>query len=460
MAAPIRLSPFRRFSPSLLILWILLAVLWLAGGASRADVLGQLVTRVAAWTALCAIILIGDRPSRSSLASVWPVSLLLLAALALALVQLIPLPPALWQSIPGRAVFTEAAAASGQPQPWRPWSIVPGATFNAACSLVVPFAVLACLIGLRPAERHLLPGTVLLLVTVSMLIGLLQFSGSGFDNPLVNDTPGDVTGTFANRNHFALFIAFGCAVAPVWAFPGSRRPGWRAPAAIGLLLMFVLTILATGSRSGILVGMVALGAGLAMVQQGIRRTLERYPRWVFPAFVTAIIVLIVIVVLLSVAADRAVSIDRAIGNDPGQDMRTRGLPVVLSMIGRYFPAGTGLGSFDPLFRLHEPFALLKPTYFNHAHNDWLEVLLDTGLAGGALLVAATGWWGWASYRAWGRGWSVRLALPKLGSTVLLMTMIASLFDYPARTPLIMAIVVIAGLWLQARDEKAADFTRE
>lgn len=459
MAAPIRLSPFRRLSPSLLILWILLAVLWLAGGASRADVLGQLVTRAAAWTALCATIMIADRPSRSSLTSVWPVALILLAALVLALVQLIPLPPALWQSLPGRAVFAEAAAASGQPQPWRPWSIVPGATLNAASSLVVPFAVLACLIGLRPAEREVLPGTVLLMITASMLVGLLQFSGSGFDNPLVNDTPGDVTGTFANRNHFALFIALGCAIAPVWAFSGSRRPGWRAPAAIGLLLMFVLTILATGSRSGMLVGIVALGAGLAMVQQGIRRTLEQYPRWVFPAFVIAIVVLIAMVVLLSVAADRAVSIDRAIGSDPGQDMRTRGLPVVLSMIGRYFPAGTGLGSFDPLFRLHEPFALLKPTFFNHAHNDWLEVLLDTGLAGGALLVAATGWWGWSSYRAWARGWSVRLALPKLGSAVLLMVMIASLFDYPARTPLIMAVCVIAGLWLQARDEKPADFTR-
>ncbi len=70
------------------------------------------------------------------------------------------------------------------------------------------------------------------------------------------------------------------------------------------------------------------------------------------------------------------------------------------MIRTYFPVGSGLGGFDPLFRMHEPFELLKPTYFNHAHNDWLEIALDAGGAGIALLFGSILWWGMASARAW------------------------------------------------------------
>ena len=63
-------------------------------------------------------------------------------------------------------------------------------------------------------------------------------------------------------------------------------------------------------------------------------------------------------VLISVAAGRAVSINRALTVDAGQDMRARGLPTVLEMIRTYFPFGSGLGGFDPIFRIHEPFELL------------------------------------------------------------------------------------------------------
>jgi O-antigen ligase len=124
-------------------------------------------------------------------------------------------------------------------------------------------------------------------------------------------------------------------------------------------------------------------------------------------------------------------------------MRGRALPTVLAMIAEYFPAGAGLGGFDPLFRMHEPFALLKTTYFNHAHNDWLEVVLDAGLPGLLVSVAALAWWLVGTIRAW-RGGAV---VARLGSAMLLLIMLASVIDYPARTPMMMATVVIAAVWL-------------
>lgn len=429
---------------SFILLAALLAVLWLAGGASRADALGQVLVRGAAWFALILALLFGARPS---FAGTRPLLVLLIAAALLALVQLIPLPPDIWQAFPGRASLADAAAVSGQLQPWRPWSIVPGATANALSSLIVPAAVLVLATGLKEDEHKWLLGLVLGLVATSMLLGLLQISGVAFNNPFINASAGEVSGTFANRNHFALFLAFGCLGAPVWAFYGGQRPKWRAPVVLGLVLLFALTILATGSRAGIVLGVFALGIAMLLGYNGIRRALRRYPRWVLPALVAAIVGLVAIFIVIAVAADRAASINRMLAAYPGQDMRSRNLPTVLDMIREYFPAGSGLGGFDPVFRMGEPFALLNLTYFNHAHNDFLEVVLDAGVLGLALLIAALLWWIWASVRVWRPGFESASALPRLGSAMLLLTIIASIFDYPARTPMIMAMIVIAGVWL-------------
>jgi len=443
-----------RFTPSLsfILLLALLAGLWLAGGASRADALGQAIVRSMAAIALAGTILFGRRPS---LREARPVLWLLGAAIVLTLLQLVPLPPGLWRALPGRAILEEAAAASGQPQPWRPWSIVPNATLNTACALIVPVAVLVLATSLNERERALLPGVILGLIVAAMLLGLLQFSGVRVNNPLINDTLGEVGGTFANRNHFALFLAMGCLLAPVWAFVGSKRdrrvPRWRVPVTIGLLVLFVLTILATGSRAGLILGLLALGLGLLLVRREIKLALRRYPRWAFPAVVAGAVGVIALVVLVSVAADRAISISRVFAVDQGQDMRSRGLPTVLKMIRDYFPAGAGLGSFDPVFRMHEPLALLKFTFFNHAHNDYLEVVLDAGAPGLLLLLAALSWWVWASVHSWRSGadgsGDLSGILPRLGSAVLLLAIVASVFDYPVRTPTMMAMTVLAGCWL-------------
>jgi O-antigen ligase len=414
----------------------------------RADVLGQVLVRAGAWAVLIACILLQDR---STVAEPRPVFWLALAALALVVAQVVPLPPIIWQALPGRAIL--AQTVEGAPVPYRPLAIVPGAAINAASSLVVPFAVLFGMAGLRPHERRWIFVLILGLIVVSMLIGLVQFSGVDLRNPLLNGDERQVSGLFANRNHFALFMAMGCVMAPVWAFPPNHRSGWRLPVLLGLLALFLLMILATGSRAGLVLGGVGLVLGGMLVWPRMRRQLSRYPRWVLPL---GGVLLMAGFVTTSVVAGRAASIDRLFAMDQAQDMRTRALPTVLGMIGTYFPVGSGFGGFDPIFRIHEPFELLKTTYFNHAHNDFLEIVLDGGLPAALLLAGALAWWGYASFRA------LRLTPatpddvpPLLGSALLLLLCIASLFDYPARTPMMMAMIIIAAIWLaQPRKEGA------
>lgn len=402
--------------------------------------MGQILTRAASWAVIVVAALFARRPR---IGDAKTAALVLGAAILLCGAQLVPLPPAMWLALPTRGVFADPLVSP--PDLWRPWSLVPGATVNALSSLVVPLAVLVLATSVRDDQKQWIPFVVLAVIAFALLVGLLQFTGARIVNPLVNGTPGAVDGLIANRNHFALLLGIGLLIAPVWGVQIGRGSRLRMPLALGLIVLLVLTILASGSRAGMAVGTVALVLGLAISRRGLKSVFRRYPRWTLPAIGIGTLALIAIFVLVSVAADRAVSIDRLAKIDAGDDMRVRGLPTVLAIVRLYFPFGSGLGSFDPIFRIHEPFSLLKPTYFNHAHNDFLEIVLTAGAPGLLLLVAAIGWWVWRSVGAWRNN----AVLPKLGSATLLLILLASIVDYPARTPIIMALATIAAIWLEA-----------
>lgn len=437
------------FQPDLPLILVaaLLALVWIAGGASKGDAMGQVVVRAGAWIVVVAAMLGGPRPVFTGLR---PVLLLLVAAIALPLVQLIPLPPASWQALPGRDILL----IPGEPAGWRPWTMTPGATRNAIASLVVPAAMLLALSQANERVHRWLPAMLLAMVGMATLLGLLQFSGAGFNSPLLNDVPGAVSSIFANRNHFALLMAIGCLVAPVWAFADREALRWRGPVACGFVLLFVLTMLATGSRSGIVLGALALVLALVLVGRQLRRRLRGAPRWVLPTLVGVAVLVIAGIVALSFAADRADAITRLITLDSNEDMRTRARPTVLGMIALYMPFGSGFGGFDPIFRIHEPLALLDLTYFNQAHNDFLGIALDGGIAGVALLAAGILWWLVATIRIWRASADRTVSLGRLGSAIVLLVLVASITDYPARTPTIMTILVIAGVWLARADHQA------
>ena len=441
----------------------LVAILWVAGGASMPSVFGQVVVRVASVALMMAIIVFGHPPALANNAPVW---IILIAATALVLLQLVPLPPAWWEGLPGRQLFAEATRASGQPAPWRPLAIVPGGAVNAAVSLITPLTVLVLVSGLRPEERGWLPGLLLVIVGSAMLVGLLQFTGADLTNPLVNARSGEVNGLFANRNHFALLLSVGCVAAPTWAFskrhagrPTRPRARWRGPVAFVMVILFILVILASGSRAGILLGLLGIVGGLLLARRGIARDLHHYPRWAAPVVIIGTISAFALFVLVSVLAGRAVSIDRVLALNAAQDLRAQNLPVVIAMVRDYFPFGSGFGGFDPLFRIHEPLTSLHPDYFNHAHNDFVEILLEGGIAGLLLLVGALGWAAWAGVRVWRDGAiesdAEGLVAARMGSVILLLVVAASLVDYPARTPIIMSGLVIAASCLCTGSKGAA-----
>lgn len=422
---------------------IFLAVLWIAGGASRADVFGQVVVRSVAWIILAAVLVFGRPPRWSAISSV---AIFLLTSVVIVAMQLIPLPPDIWTALPGRELLAQSALVSDQPQPWRPISLSPDATVNALSSLIVPI-VIVVLMGMQARKSRWAVVTLVLVVIVAgCLLALLQFAGSNFDNPLINYV-GQVSGNFANRNHMALLAGIGCVLAPVWAYNESESPRWRALVAIGLLLFFVLIILATGSRAGFIFASVGTVLGVLAVRTRLARQVRGVPRKIWIPGAVASAATIVGGIILSIVLGRAASVDRASNLEVGEDLRGLALPTVLDMVEKYWPVGSGFGTYDPAYRISEPDALLSVSYINQAHNDLLGLVLDGGIFGAALLLAALVWIAINTVRAWRGAGGDSSQIARAGSAILVLIFLASIFDYPARTPMIMAIAVVAAVWL-------------
>lgn len=445
-------APSRRLRFAVVSALVVLCVLF--GGSSRADNVSMLVLRpLAVLVAIGALLFPGHRNWQGLHAP-----LLLLGAFAAAIaVQLIPLPPAIWSGLPGHARFLEAAMATGQAQPWRPISVAPDMTLNSLVALVVPLAVLISAALLTPRERVDLLPVLLVLMIASAVLGIAQWAGSE-NSPLYPYRQSgryQPLGFFANRNHQAVFLAMALPLLRIWSVLPSglvhqaRTRVWLAGAA-ALLLSAV--VLATGSRSGAV--LAAMGGLMALIIappawrelspiSGASRT-----RMLIAAAATA---LGVAVIASFAVLGRAVSLTRLY--QVGQveaDLRIQFLPIVLRITRDYLPFGSGFGTFDPMFRMYEPLWALKPTYFNHAHNDILELVLTGGIPAVFVLIAALIFVA-LRFRAiltWGRR--------RLGSVVALTALIlmviataASLTDYPLRTPAMAMVMTIACIWLAA-----------
>ncbi|WP_050599016.1 O-antigen ligase family protein [Qipengyuania citrea] len=438
-------APDRASTLSFWLLIAFLAILWIAGGASRADVLGQSVVRFSAWSIIVVAILALPRVDWRAIKE--PAIILGAAALLVAL-QLVPLPPAIWTELPGRAIFMEAAVLTGTEQPWRPLSISPSGTTNALASLIVPATVLLLAANLTRDQHWRIAIFVLGLVGAGAVLGVLQFSGANFDNPLINTVTGAVAGNFANRNHFALFLAIGCVLALAWAFRDDPAL-WKGGATFGLLAFFGLLILATGSRSGVLVGLAGIALAFFAFRAQATLVIKALRRKVAVVLGVSIFCATIAVVWLSFSFGRATSVDRATMLQDEVDPRLEIWPIVLNMAQHYFPVGTGFGSFDPVFRISEPDRLLIPQYFNLAHNDWLQIFLEGGVFGLALLTASLIWWVLRSIPAWypARAQSKTRLLSRAASITLALALLASITDYPSRTPFIMGVIALAAVWL-------------
>jgi len=428
---------------------------FLVGGGSRSDIASLPLLRAAA---VLAAFWAATRLTADDWKRIRAPFILLVLLTAWMAFQLVPLPPALWHTLPGRETIIAIDSLLGQPDLWRPISLTPSQTWNALLAMSVPFAALLLAAKLDFKDY---PKLMLAIVGVGVFSGLLGFIqlmlGSGSAAYLYRITnPDAMVGLFANRNHSGVFMA--CATVIAAALLRDQRMRSRQNRLMQIALIFAaLTFTALtaliGSRAGLIAGVVGFSVGYAMVVLGWRAKPTVRPGALLPSdrFGIGRILLFLPPLLLVIGmgtaihlSDRTTALSRMLDRDIAADLRVQAWPTVLSMIEKYWGVGSGFGSFPDVYKMFEPDALLNPSYFNHAHNDWAEILITGGLPMAIVVMVGILWFARQAtalgVRNLIKGFRGDLRLPVIVIVTVLAA--ASIVDYPLRVPSLQVLAIM------------------
>lgn len=442
-----------------------LVALVLLGGSARGDMIQVVILRPLAVLALIYGIL---KITREQLVAIkWPLTVLGALFVYLA-IQLVPLPPAIWSSLPGQASLVAVFEEIGQPLPWRPISMHTEAGFNSFLSLSVPLAGLILFATISEDRLAQFMRVVVLIAVLSLLVGIVQLLG---DKPALHlyriSNFGANTGFFANRNHQALLLAMGLVALPAarMSLVNLHTPQYLLNI-FTVLLFFLLTIgtFLTGSRSGLVLGIIAAvwsGYWIWQVLNAPARREHRKSRAKFSisprSQKIALLLSGLLVVGVAIASPQQVVLERLSDTESNLegDKRVNIAGNTVEMIGDYLPLGGGAGSFPSVYREYEGRDELSFRYINHAHNDLLEVVYEVGLIAPILgIVVLIG-----LFRGIVRSFpptSERNLIANSFALIIGMAITASALDYPVRTPLLATLVVIcmAGLARASRGNRS------
>jgi O-antigen ligase len=326
-------------------------------------------------------------------------------------------------------------------------SLSPEGTWAAISSCLVPIAIFGAALQLDRSQRMRLCFLVLAFGAASLLLGFLQMAqGPGSELRFYAYTNAtEPVGFFANRNHFAAYLNVTLVLAAVWFFMTAdqvfergafetRSLLWFA-AAIAFLAADLAGLAMARSRGGLLLAMAALaGTGLMAVRQWRKRA----PSQGRPSFGARRAFLAAALFAVIFAAQFGLgSILSRFEGDSVEDLRVALNRTTFAAILKTLPAGTGLGSFVPVYAAVEETGDAFPGYANRAHNDLAEILLETGVVGGVFLLAFLAWFSRRTYLAWfqaGTGETrFQLILERAATLILALLLVHSLVDYPLRT---------------------------
>ncbi len=254
-------------------------------------------------------------------------------------------------------------------------------------ALAVWFAWGAMQKDLGSGLRSVLPATLIV-----SLYGLSQ--AMGFHWPEGYAGTGEAVSTLGNRNVAAEFVGVGLVAAAVLAVRGEGRLF-----ALFTLLVAVSYLVVNGSRGGIVAAVIGLGFALAEQREG--RASGRVSA--IAATALGAVMGFVTVAWTQSAADVPVEAKVQVSSDavPVDSLRLSTLAVrghiwksAISMFDDAPVLGQGAGQFRyeyPRYRSSEEIELSSfgrrfHTFVDTAHNDYIEVLVETGLPGLATLL--------------------------------------------------------------------------
>ncbi len=360
------------------------------------------------------------------------IAILVLAVVA---IQLIPLPSSLWPNLGGRERIADGYRILGLAVPAFPASLVPYKTLNSVLGLIPPLAVFCAIVRLKAYRGSFMAAALVAGAIAGILLGALQVASSvptessWYLYPQTN--PGYAVGFFANANHMATLLVISLPFLAAIAAAAKGASVQRYSAFIVLTaaaaLVIVLGVALNGSLAayGLLLPVLA-GSALILLPQG-------------SAMRSALIIIAALLLAAAIAFLASSSIgSSSLGSEAATSVQSRQEILAMTMRGvkDYFTLGSGLGSFREVYALYEDSTQVGNTYVVHAHNDYVEVALEMGVAGIALLILFLIWWAAALRRVWGTAESGAFA--RAASVASAAILAHSLVDFPLRTAAISA----------------------
>lgn len=429
---------------------VLLVASLLLGGGNR---LHELRLALAELSALPLLVLSVFAIGRQQAWKVHPFAFGLLLALAgLPLLQLIPLPPQIWQSLPGREPMAHILEIAGIAPSWGTLSLTPDKTWRSFLALIPPVAMFAGALLCEPADRRRLIIVLLCGVAASIGLGALQVAGDSARFYLwPTTTIGTVVGFFANRNHFATLCLVALPFAAVLGAAVVRQRNANRTVMWASAILITLIIIALGairSRAGVIIlaPTLILSFIAAWMASGRGR-----PRPILLAGAGG-----ALLAMTAVAVFALTPLLARFDTAGVREGRFENWPIVAEAANTYLPLGSGLGSFDSVYRSVEPTERLDNTFFNQAHNDYLESWLETGWLGAAFLIAFLIWYGRRTLAAWRGGVSTERDLQRASSIAIGVVLIHSAADYPLRTVAVAVVFALCAAILELAAKSSSD----
>jgi O-antigen ligase len=262
-------------------------------------------------------------------------------------------------------------------------SVAPASTSEAALKLALCLLVFFLTMQLYYiAPNRAWDRLGLSILVYSSLLGLFAilqfFSAPGFIYWVV-PSPNVNFGPYVNRDHFAGLFEMLIPIAGTYYIAAGRKSAFSILWAFGLLIA-IASLLLAGSRGGLL---ALIGELLVLVAVVWMRTRER--RRLRLVWGGGGLLLAAIAFLLLIAPSdlpgRFASIARFRDSTVTGD-RPRVAHDSLRIFRDHLATGTGLGTFEAVYPQYQSFVTDKT--WTEAHNDYAQMLVETGLIGGLL----------------------------------------------------------------------------
>jgi len=387
---------------------------------------------------------------RTTSGAAYQLQIIVLLAIALIAIQMVPLPASLWQHLGGRTLVAQGFRILGMDAPSTTLSLAPYRSLDSLLGLIPPIAIFVAIVNLKAYRFSWLAAALLLGTIAGVILGALQVTDGGTDSHWYwypESSFGLATGFFANANHMASLLV--CTLPFLAALLVSARSGGTqrksailiAVAASALLVVVGIALNQSAAVYGLTPPVLAASAALLLPQRSALR------RW---GGIATAVFLVAALATLTTTSVRG----RAFADASSIQSRQEMLSTSAKAMADFLPWGSGLGSFESVYHLYEDSARVDNTYVSHAHNDYAELALETGVPGILLMIAFLAWWGRAAWKAW-RDPNAG-AYARAGSIASGAILVHSLVDFPLRTG---AIGVVFAMSLAMLVERRAPITQ-